>query len=44
MALPHELHDARRLESMRSFVRGQFVSLVMEADYVIHAPAEGLAS
>lgn len=38
MALPHELTDAERLALVRSFIREQFVSLGMVADFAIHAP------
>lgn len=38
MALPHELSDEQRLSLVREFVRDQFVSLGMVADFAIHAP------
>ncbi|MGM5031152.1 MobQ family relaxase [Tardiphaga sp. 803_E3_N1_3] len=38
MALPHELTDGERLGLVRAFVRKQFVSLGMVADFAIHAP------
>ncbi|SEH40636.1 MobQ family relaxase [Tardiphaga sp. OK245] len=38
MALPHELTDGERLALVRAFVRKQFVSLGMVADFAIHAP------
>lgn len=38
MALPHELTGDARLELVRTFVREQFVSLGMVADFAIHAP------
>lgn len=38
MALPHELSDEERLALVRAFVREQFVSLGMVADFAIHAP------
>ncbi|MFQ3454119.1 MobA/MobL family protein [Bradyrhizobium sp. UFLA01-814] len=41
MALPHELSDEERLALVREFVREQFVSLGMVADFAIHAPVPG---
>ncbi|MGM4924502.1 MobQ family relaxase [Tardiphaga sp. 804_B3_N1_9] len=38
MALPHEISDGERLALVRDFVRKQFVSLGMVADFAIHAP------
>lgn len=38
MALPHELDADERLALVREFVREQFVSLGMVADFAIHAP------
>jgi ATP-dependent exoDNAse (exonuclease V) alpha subunit len=38
LALPHELTDVQRLELLREFVRDEFVSLGMVADFAIHRP------
>lgn len=38
MALPHELTHEERLALVRAYVKEQFVSLGMVADFAIHAP------
>ncbi|MEY9363864.1 ATP-dependent exoDNAse (exonuclease V) alpha subunit [Bradyrhizobium yuanmingense] len=38
LALPHELTDAQRLALLRKFVREEFVSQGMVADFAIHKP------
>lgn len=40
LSLPHELTDAQRLELVRGFVKEQFVSRGMIADFAIHAPGK----
>ena len=39
VALPHELDEAERLELVRNFVRSEFVSAGMVADFSIHEPS-----